>query len=180
MPGRGLRDYLRQKRQSMAAAAAARPHGADWSETVEARVIADDLTGVRKLRIRGWEFIGDSGPAFGGWSLGPNSPELLCGVLGTCLTHTYELGAAMLEIPVDRIEVRVTALNNDARFLGIETSDPRLPWEITAYVTIDAPEATPDQHAALHRYAHERCPLTNLIRTANAVTLVVTGSGATG
>lgn len=170
---RGLRDYLLQKRDSMRAAAATRPRGPDWSETVEAVVVADDASGVRKLRIRDWQIIGDSGPAFGGWGLGPSSPELLCGVIGTCLTHTYEIGAAWMEIPVDRIEVRVSARNNDAAFMDITSDDPRVPWDITARVSLAAPDATARQVAALHAYARERCPLTQLIRTANPVTIVV-------
>lgn len=173
MEPRGLRHYLRQKRQSLLAAKQARPRGDDWTETVEATVVADDLTGVRKLRIRDWQFIGDSGPAFGGWGLGPSSPELLCGVLGTCLTHTYEIAAAMLDIPMDRVEVRVSAKNNDAAFLEIASDAPSLPWNITAHVSLDAPDATPAQVEALHRYARERCPLTKLIREAQEVTIVV-------
>jgi uncharacterized OsmC-like protein len=173
MAGRGLRDYLSQKRASLLAAKAARPTSGEWTEQVEARVIADDATGVRKLRIRDWQFIGDSGPAFGGWGLGPSSPELLCGVLATCLTHTYEIGAAWLEIPVDRIEIRVSALNNDAAFLDIPSDAPDLPWDITAHIALSAPEATTEQVALLHAYARERCPLTRLIRTANPVTLTV-------
>ena len=169
---RGLRDYLRQKAESMRAAGASRPAPDAWHETVEAVCIADDATGVRKLRIRDWQFISDSGPGFGGWSLGPSSPELLCGVVSTCLTHTYEIGAAMLGIPLDRIEVRVSAENNDGPFLGIETSDPLVPFNITARVSLDAPDASPTQVAALHAYA-SRCPLTNLIRQPNEVTVVI-------
>ena len=78
---RGLRAYIRQKAAAMHAAATRRSNGADWREHVEAVCTADDLTGVRKLRIRDWQFLGDSGPDFGGWGLGPSSPELLCGVL---------------------------------------------------------------------------------------------------
>jgi uncharacterized OsmC-like protein len=161
---RGLPAYLLQKAEALRAAALRRPTGADWRETVEATCTADDVTGVRKLRIRDWHFIGDSGPDFGGWSLGPSSPELLCGVISTCLTHTYEIGAATMSIPVERIQVRVSAENNDAGFLGIVTDDTALPWGIIAHVMLDAPEAGPEQVAALHRYASERCPLTNLIR----------------
>ncbi len=84
MEQRGVRDYLRQKAESLRAAAGARPSDADWHESVSATCVADDLTGVRKLRIRDWQFIGDSGPSFGGWSLGPSSPELLCGIISTC------------------------------------------------------------------------------------------------
>ncbi len=170
---RGLRDYLHQKRESLLAAKIQRPRPQDWRETVEAIAVADDATGVRKLRIRDWQFIGDSGPAFGGWGLGPSSPELLCGVLGACLTHTYEIGASLLNIPLDRIEVRVTANNNDAAFLHIATDDPPVPWGITAHVTLEAPAADAGQIVTLHTYARERCPLTKLLRSGTAVEVVV-------
>jgi uncharacterized OsmC-like protein len=169
---RGLRAYLRQKAASMRAAAVARPNGDQWRERVEATCTADDATGVRRLRIRDWQLIGDSGPSFGGWGLGPSSPELLCGVIGTCLTHTYLIGAATLEVPVDRVQVRVSADNNDADFLGIATDDPPLPFNITAHVELDAPDATSAQVAGLHRYAAENCPLTRLVRTANTVSIL--------
>jgi uncharacterized OsmC-like protein len=127
--------------------------------------------GVRRLRIRDWQFISDSGPDRG-WSLGPSSPELLCGVLSTCLTHTYEIAAAAMNIPLDRIEVRVTAKNNDARFVGVETGDPALPWDITAHVHLEADGLPPPDLERLHTFARECCPLTQLIRTPNAMTIV--------
>ena len=170
---RGLSHYLEQKGASMRSAAGARPASNDWHETVEATCTADDATGVRKLRIRDWQIIGDSGPSFGGWNLGPSSPELLCGVISTCLTHTYLIGAAWLGIPVEKVEVRVSAQNNDARFVDIETNDPPVPYGITAHVSLDAPGADAMQRAALHDYARERCPLSQLIRTANELTIVV-------
>ena len=156
----------------MRAAVARRPAGDDWRERVEAVCTADDLTGVRKLRIRDWQFLGDSGADFGGWGLGPSSPELLCGVLSTCLTHTYLIGAATMDIPLDRVRVRVGADNNDAAFLGIATADPPLPFNITARVELQAPAASAEQLARLHRYAGEHCPLTRLLRTPNAVTII--------
>lgn len=171
---RGLRAYLRQKAASMRAAAAARPDGQDWHERVEAVCTADDLTGVRRLRIRDWQFLSDSGAGFGGWSLGPSSPELLCGVISTCLTHTYLIGAAVLTIPVDRVQVRVSAENNDAAFLDIATDDPPLPFNITAHIELEAADATTEQCARLHDYAAANCPLTRLVRTPNDVRIVTT------
>ncbi len=127
--GRGLRDYLRQKARAMRAAAAAKPDPAQWRETVSATCVADDATGARKLRMGDWRLTGDSGPDFGGWGLGPSSPELFCGVVGACLTHTYLIAAATLDIPIDRVEVTVSASNNDAHFLGIAGDDPDTPFE---------------------------------------------------
>jgi uncharacterized OsmC-like protein len=140
---------------------------------VSATCGADDRTGVRKLRIRDWQLISDSGAGFGGFSLGPSSPEILCGVISTCLTHTYEIGACMMDIPLDRIEVSVTADNNDARFGGLEPDDPPVPFNLTAKVRLDAPDATSEQLTKLHAYASERCPLTNLIRKGAPVTVKV-------
>jgi uncharacterized OsmC-like protein len=174
MEGRGLRDYLGQKAAAMRGSALAKPSGPDWSETVTATVVADDATGVRKLRIRDWQIIGDSGPSFGGWSLGPSSPELLCGVIGTCLTHTYLIGAAMRAIPLDRVEVTVSARNNDARFVGVETDEPALPYDLTARVRVEAEGVAAELLESLHAYVRENCPLTQLIRTANAL-MIVTG-----
>lgn len=157
----------------MRRAAAVRSKGEDWHEVVAATCVADDETGVRKLRIRDWQYIGDSGADFGGWSLGPSSPELLCGVVSTCLTHTYLIGAAWLGIPLDRVEVNVVAQNNDARFLEVQTDEPDVPNGITARVTLLAPDASTQQLDDLHRYARERCPITRLIRQANEVTILV-------
>ena len=168
----GLREYLHEKAAAIRGAAAAKPEARDWHETVSATCVADDRTGVRKLRIRDWQFIGDSGAAFGGFGLGPSSPELLCGVISTCLTHTYEIGACLKEIPLDRIEVRVTAENNDARFGGLATEDPPVPFNLTAHVSLGAPTATSDQLNELHAYASANCPLTNLIRSGAAVTVL--------
>lgn len=176
----GLRDYLTDKAAAIRNLAASKPNAADWHETVSATCVADDRTGVRKLRIRDWQFIGDSGPGFGGFTLGPSSPELLCGVISTCLTHTYEIGASMMGIPLDRIEVQVTAENNDARFGGIATEDPPVPFNITATVNVAAPDATREQLAELHTYASERCPMTNLIRTGAPVTVRVEDPGSPG
>jgi organic hydroperoxide reductase OsmC/OhrA len=110
------------------------------------------------------------GPTSAG-QLGPSSPELLCGVLSTCLTHTYEI-----EPQLDILSIAskfAAAQNNDARFLGIETADPALPWNITAHVRVQADGVPAELIERLHQYARERCPLTQLIKTPNDVTVVV-------
>jgi uncharacterized OsmC-like protein len=170
--GRGLPEYLERKAAAMAAAARERPGGEAWRERVEARAWAGDLTGVRRLRIRDWEWVSDSGPAFGGWGLGPSSPELLCGVLATCLTHTYEITAARLGLAMERVEVAVSAWNNDARFVGVETDDPAWPWGFRAEVRVDAPALSPGDASRLHETAQASCPLTNLLRRATEVEVV--------
>jgi uncharacterized OsmC-like protein len=171
----GLRGYIRHKRRSMLEAARERPRFEEWREEINATVVADDASGVRKMTIREWTIVGDSGPSFGGQGTGPSSPELLCGVIGTCLAHTYEIAAAMLDVPIDRVEIRVSAQNNDAPLLGLPSEDPDLPWGITARVRLEAEGVPAEQANALHAFVRERCPLTRLIRTPNELAIMVDG-----
>lgn len=164
----GLAQYLLHKAPAMAAAAARYKHGDDARETISAECTSSDLTGVRRIRIRDFQLISDSGPGFGGFSLGPSSPELLLGVLASCLTHTYLIGAANRGIALDSVNVRFEAENNDARLLGLETSDPAVPFDIRAFVRVESPAPTADV-AALHDYVEQSCPLTRIIREPQRV-----------
>jgi uncharacterized OsmC-like protein len=169
---RDLQTYLANKRQAMSEAAARFGSADAVRETVAAECSASDLTGVRRVRIRDFQLISDSGPAFGGFSLGPSSPEMLLGVLASCLTHTYLIGAALRDIPLDNVHVRFEAENNDAAFLGFETADPPYPFNIRARVRVESP-AGPEAIAGLHDYAARTCPLTKLVREPLTVSITV-------
>jgi uncharacterized OsmC-like protein len=163
MTSGGLREYLGQKAAAMRGAAAPLGSGDDARQTITAQCSASTLDGARRIRIRDFELVSDSGPAFGGQDLGPSSPELLLGVLASCLTHTYLIGAAIRGVSLDAVHVRVDADNNDARFLQLKTADPDVPFNIRAIVRIESP-APEDDLAALDRYVDESCPLTKLVR----------------
>ena len=120
------------------------------------------------MRIRDFQLVSDSGPAFGGFGLGPSSPELLLGVLASCLTHTYLIGAATRGISLNSVHVRFEAENNDAEFLGLETADPPYPFNIRAVVKIDS-HGSPEELQALHAYVARACPLTKLVRESLSV-----------
>ncbi|WP_371482633.1 OsmC family protein [Kitasatospora sp. NBC_00315] len=166
----GLADHLRDKGAAMRAAAARRPASGDWDEEIGAVCVADDATGVRKVRIGDWSLIGDGGPDIGGFGLGPSSPELLCAVISTCLTHTILCIAATDGLALDRVEVAVTARNNDARFFGVATDAPPVPYDLTATVdlrgAVDAGTA-----ASLLATADGRCPMLRLVRSEHSVSL---------
>jgi len=169
---RSLEQYLENKAAAMAEAAKAAGSGDGMRETVRAECSASDLTGVRRVKIRDFQLVSDSGPAFGGFSLGPSSPEMLLGVLASCLTHTYLIGAARQGIPLDDVRVRFEAENNDAAFLGLETADPPYPFNIRAFVRVESPAAG-EVIAGLHEWAAQSCPLTRLVREPLTVTISV-------
>ena len=164
--------YLSNKAAAMKAYAGRFSSGDDVREAIAAECVADDSTGVRRVQIRDFQFVSDSGPGFGGRSLGPSSPELLLGVLASCLTHTYLIGAATRGIPLDTVRVRMEADNNDASFLALATADPSYPFNIRAHVRVES-TADAAQLQALHDYAASTCPLTKLIREPSTVTIVI-------
>ena len=169
---RDLATYIENKAAAMREAAVRIGSGEAAKETVAAECSASDLTGVRRLRIRDFQLVSDSGPAFGGFSLGPSSPEMLLGVLASCLTHTYLIGAALQGVALDNVHVRFEAENNDAAFLGLATTDPPYPFNIRAFVRVES-KATAGAIAALHEYAATTCPLTKLMRVPSTVSITV-------
>ena len=169
---RSLDTYLSDKADAMALAARDLQSGDAARDTIAAECSASDLTGVRRVRIRDFQLISDSGPAFGGFSLGPSSPELLLGVLASCLTHTYLIGAAQQGVSLDGVHVRFEAENNDAGFLGLATADPPYPFNIRALVRVES-RASQNELDALHVYAAKACPLTKLVREPLSVQIRV-------
>jgi hypothetical protein len=89
-----LREYLQQKRDAILARRAKAADQPPSPHTLSARVKAEGRSGVRRIRIRDFQIISDSGPDFAGYDLGPSSPELQLGILGSCLTHIFLIQAA--------------------------------------------------------------------------------------
>ncbi len=174
--GTGLETYLTNKRIAMATAASSYSAGDDARETISAECSTGDLTGARHIRIRDFELISDSGQAFGGFSMGPSSPELLLGVLASCLNHTYLIGAALMAVSLDSVHVRFEAENNDAGFLGLDTDDPSYPDNIRARVKVQSRAPEPDLEK-LHAYVAQSCPLTRLVREPLSVSITVDPMG---
>lgn len=171
----GLSQYLKNKAEAMRDTVRREPDAAAYREDLRAVCTASDVTGLRRIQIRDWEYLSDSEAPFGGWNLAPTSPEYLLGVLSSCLCHTYLIGATNHEIALERVEVAVTAQNNDAHFFGIEQDDPKIPYAIEARITAEGPEATAEELAFLAGYAERNCPLVKILRNENEVRLVTNG-----
>src|SRR6266851_3037543 len=116
-----LNEYLGQKRPAFRAlkAAAAKP---DYAPTpLRARVTAEGRSGIRRIRIRDFQVLSDSPPSFVGYDIGPSSPELALGALGSCLTHSLLIQAAVHELPLDSHEDDVATVRE-----AVERSCPIL------------------------------------------------------
>ena len=157
-----LREYLVQKRSALLwrrAEAAREPAG---PRTLEANVTAEGRSGVRRIRIRDFQVISDSPPDFAGYNLGPSSPELQLGALGSCLTHVFLIQAADLEIPLDALTVKVRGeLDGRARQEGFEHI-PIYPHNIWYDVQVES-TAPAEDIRRLHEAVEAACPILNLL-----------------
>src|ERR1700704_3472535 len=85
----------------------------------------------------------------GGGGTGACSGDLLLGALASCAQITCQMVAAAMGIPTERIEVAVEGELDLRGTLGISKEVPVGFEQIRVRFEIDAPEATPEQIAAL-------------------------------
>ena len=158
----GLNDYLSEKRQALARRRGHAPATGGQPQTLTARVRAEGRSGVRRIRIRDFQLLSDSGPDFAGYDLGPSSPELQLGVLGSCLTHVFLIQAADRGVPLETLEVEVTGqMDPRAGRPGYEHI-PVYPHNIRYTVQVSSPASAEDL-AALQAAVERACPILNLL-----------------
>ena len=163
-----LVEYLGQKRQALLDRRARIVDGRLGPARLKASAVAEGRSGVRRIRIRDFQTITDSPQDFAGYDLGPSSPELQLGVLGSCLNHSFLIQAAALEIPIDSIVVAVEAtLDPRAKSEGFETA-PVHPTDIS-YVVKIASSASAAEIEQLHTAVEQWCPILNLLKNPQTI-----------
>jgi uncharacterized OsmC-like protein len=176
-----FRKFLHQKRDALIerrAAAAANPDG-QAPRQLAATVKAEGRSGVRRIRIRDHQILSDSGPELAGYDFGPGSPEIQVGVLGSCLTHIFEIQAAEREIWLDALEVEVHAVQDFRSGQPGFEQVPRWPHQFTYTVTIESDEPE-ERIRELHQAVEEVCPILNLLVNPQTITGSVTLNGREG
>jgi uncharacterized OsmC-like protein len=155
--------YLLQKRAALEVLTARALAPGYTPSRIAAHVSAEGRSGVRRIRIRDFQFLSDSPTDFAGYDLGPSSPEIQLGVLGSCITHTFLIQAARLGVEVESLDVEVSG-RIDARAGKPGHDDiPVFPHAISYRVHIAS--AAPDgDHEALHAAVEKACPILNLLR----------------
>lgn len=116
-----------------------RPSKAKSTATTKVRLF-DGTT--CEIEHKHWKFKVDIGKSEGGNDAGPGPGILERGALGSCLAIAYSQRAAVLDIPIDKIEVDVES-DFDARGMLHITDDPpgfeALRYKV--YIESPAPEA---------------------------------------
>ncbi len=157
-----LNEYLAQKRQALLQRREQAKANGTGPHTLRATARVEGRSGVRRIRIRDFQILSDSGPDFAGYDLGPSSPELQLGVLGSCLTHVFLIQAAQREVPLDSLEVEITAQIDPRSGQPGYEHVPVYPHNISYTVHITSP-APQEEIAALHEAVERACPILNLL-----------------
>ncbi|MFD0681170.1 MULTISPECIES: OsmC family protein [unclassified Paenibacillus] len=156
-----LNEYLAQKKAAAIALqeqAKADPKPNHFS----AKVRAAGRSGVREIRIRDYQIISDSPENFAGYSLGPTSPELQLGVLGSCLTHITLIQAAKRDVSLESLEVEVFGQQHPLGGQEGFEEIPFIPYNIHYKLHIVSNESA-ETIAALHEAVERVCPIYNLL-----------------
>lgn len=115
-----------------------------------------------------WKFKVDIGKSEGGNDAGPGPGILERGALGSCLAIAYSQHAALMELPIDHIEVEVESKMDARGMLGIDDRPPG--FESLHYrVFIESPADEKDVLAVIER-ADRLSPVLDDFRRAIPVT----------
>lgn len=163
-----LRDYLTNKRVAVSAVRQKIEAEGGRSREVKATVRVDQVNGARQVSIRHHAFVNDSGAEMGGFDLGPSPVETLLGALGGCLAHTILIQAALREVPLDGLDVTVTARSDPRAGHPKHPDVPVHPQDIVCAVEINSP-ADERTLARLLAAAERVCPITSLLTQPQAV-----------
>lgn len=156
-----LAEYLTHKRDAFRALQSRVLSPGYEPVALRAHVTAEGRSGVRRIRLRDHQVLADSPRDFVGCDLGPSSPELALGALGSCLVHSYLIQAAAQGVALDGLEVDVTGqIDQRAGEAGHEAT-PREPHGIAYTVHLDT--------SASDEAVERLCPALNLLRRPQAV-----------
>ncbi|QHW32920.1 OsmC family protein [Paenibacillus rhizovicinus] len=159
-----LNEFLRQKRIALFARrtkAESAPEQAVAKLRAKARVLG--RSGVREIRIRDFQVISDSPPDFAGYDLGPSSPELQLGVLGSCLTHIALIQAAERQVSLHAVEVEVEGEMHPLAGRPGHEEIPVYPHNLRYKLVLESDESE-ETLQALHEVIERVCPIFNLLR----------------
>lgn len=166
---KGLLGYLEEKRTALLARRARIAAGELGLSKMSASASAEGRSGIRRIRIRDFQMVSDSGKDYAGYDLGPSSPEILLGSLASCLVHTFQIHAADQQVPLLSISAETGGqLDNRAGREGFEEV-PVWPHSITWTVRLQTP-ASAAQIETLKSSVARACPILNLLSRATDVT----------
>lgn len=160
-----LDSYLERKSKAIA------ERQADWTSNPEKAVVTikassqvAGITGVRPTRMGDHLMMSDSAPGLAGHSLGPTAPEMLLGALASCLVHTYLIQATLMAIPLDKVEVEISAQLDYKSVVGLPSDSAPIMQNITYQARVESP-ASGEVIERMHEMVEATCPVLATLRS---------------
>jgi uncharacterized OsmC-like protein len=162
----GLRDFLVEKRAALLRRQ--QEPTSDPSRPLRAHVRVEGGTGIRQIRTgsSNFQILHDSPRELGGFDLGPTPEEHQVGVMGTCLTHIFEIQAAQRQIVLDALEITVEGTLTPS---GADPAAPPRLRDVRYTVHITSP-ASPQEIDGLRQAVEAVCPIYNLLKAPQTIT----------
>ncbi|MDQ2964908.1 MAG: OsmC family protein [Chloroflexota bacterium] len=114
----------------------------------------------------------------GGTASAPSPGWFLRAAEASCVASLVAMRAAALGIDIGPIEVEVDSESDDRGILGLSDEVPAGPLSSRIVVTITAPGRSPGEIEDLARWAVGHCPVTDAVRRAVPLEVVVRGGEA--
>ena len=159
----GLNEHIKKKREIFSGFSAGETRRSTSRLSATAEV--HDDSGVRRIAVRDFRYMSDSGSGMAGYDLGPSSPELFLSSLASCLCHIFLVQAAVRNVRLDAIACRAEAslLNGAGAFH--DDSMPGYPHDIS--YTVDLLSEEPEECLLwLWEAVRAHCPIYLLISRA--------------
>jgi uncharacterized OsmC-like protein len=131
---------------------------------LHARTTAEQRAGVRRIRFRGYQVISDSDYTYGGYSLGPGSPESALTVIASDLADTYITQAALKGVRIDSLGVSI-ASRPDSVPPAVRVVYPH---NLLYTIYVKSP-ATDEQLEEIRLLAEQHSPVFQLVSTRQEV-----------
>ncbi|NWF70243.1 MAG: OsmC family protein [Chloroflexi bacterium] len=146
-----------------------KPEAATISLTAVSKVAG--ITGARPTRVGDFSILTDAAPGLAGHALGPSAPELTLAALASCLVHTYLIQAALMNLPLDHVEIEASARVELAGVVGLPYEQPPQMRDFTYRARIES-SASPAEIERMHQAVEQTCPVLNTLRSPVNVTRV--------
>ncbi|MDQ6795706.1 MAG: OsmC family protein [Chloroflexota bacterium] len=148
------------------------PDEARYRDSVARARIDEGLT-VLVGDPQGLEIRTDMQRAIGGNESAPSPGWLFRAAIASCVASLVGIRAAMLEIPLDAVEVEVDSESDDRGILGLDDAIPAGPLSIRIVVTVRARGRASSELDALAHWAVDHCPSAEGLRRAIPVEVEV-------
>ena len=164
----GLRDFLVEKRAALLRRQEEAKTRPPAPSGLRAHVKVEGSTGIRHIRVGDGTFqiLHDSPRSLAGHDLGPTAEEHQLGVMGTCLTHIFEIQAALREVTLDSLEIRVQGTLTPR--VGAGTTNPPRFQNVQYSVHIQSP-ASLQEIDELRKAVEAVCPIYNLLKDPQVI-----------